>query len=307
MVDLADSKGWQVYLVGGPVRDWFLGVASKDLDFVVEGNAPDLARDLALRIGAQVVAHRRFGTATLTLGEVRVDLVTARKETYPVPGSLPAVEPASILDDLGRRDFSINAMALPVNGEERHLLDPHGGRSDLARGVIRILHSDSFRDDPTRLLRAVRYGQRLGYVFEENTELEFRAAVQAKAVETVSGDRLRHEIQRMFEERLPARALSAAMELEILPCLPWSEGRAELLTRWQEGGAEEGHHRNAGTLGWVAALGYPMSVTEGEHAIRRLNMPAAWGRVLRDAISIREDSPLLDNPEAATFGDLCLA
>ena len=142
---------WRCTWWAGPVRDWLLGLPLKDLDFAVVGDAPALARVLAERVGGRAVVHQRFGTATVSLDDVRIDLVTARRESYPVPGALPQVKPASLHDDLARRDFSVNAMALPLGGSLESVLDPMSGREDLDKGLIRILHPASFRDDPTRL------------------------------------------------------------------------------------------------------------------------------------------------------------
>ena len=216
LISLAELRDVAVYLVGGPVRDWLLGLPAKDLDFVVEGNAPELAREMASRMGGQAVVHGRFGTATLSRGDLRVDLATARRETYPAPGALPQVEPSSILDDLARRDFSINAMAAPMGGADKTLLDPKGGLEDLGRGSIRILHSRSFRDDPTRLFRAVRYEQRLGFAIEKATETLLVDAVESDCLDSVSGDRIRHELHWIFEEKEPVRTLIRANDLGLL-------------------------------------------------------------------------------------------
>ncbi len=158
---LALKNSWRVYLVGGPVRDVLLNTAIKDLDFGVEGDAPALAQQLAKELGGSVVTHPRFMTAALVMPDLRLDLVTARREVYPRPGDLPRVFPGSVTDDLSRRDFSINALALPLWESAPQILDPEGGLADLDAGVVRVLHERSFRDDPTRLLRAARYEQRL--------------------------------------------------------------------------------------------------------------------------------------------------
>ena len=131
----------------------------KDLDFVVEGDGPSLARWLAGELGGETVTHARFGTSTLLLNEMRVDVVTARKETYAQPGALPQVVPSGIEDDLARRDFSINSMAIPLAANNPAVIDLHGGVDDLKRGLIRTLHEGSFDDDPTRIFRAIRYEQ----------------------------------------------------------------------------------------------------------------------------------------------------
>ena len=149
--------------MGGPVRDAILGAPVKDLDFVLLDHAPSLAQDLARELGGRVTVHPRFGTATVDVEGDRVDVVTARKEVYPFPGSLPEVAAGSLDDDLARRDFSINAMALPLSGDSPEVIDTHGGIQDLENSSIRTLHPDSFADDPTRMLRAVRYQERLGF------------------------------------------------------------------------------------------------------------------------------------------------
>jgi tRNA nucleotidyltransferase (CCA-adding enzyme) len=181
-----------VYLAGGAVRDLLLGRGRSDIDLVVVGDAPGLAA----RLGAEAVEHERFATAKVELDGHELDVATARTETYPHPGALPVVEPAgSIEDDLGRRDFTINAMAVPLAGESR-LVDPHGGRADLADGLLRILHSGSFEDDPTRAIRAARYAARLGLRLEEGTEALLRAA----DLQAVSADRREAELLRLAAE-----------------------------------------------------------------------------------------------------------
>ena len=302
LISLAQAQGIAVYLVGGPVRDWLLGLPAKDLDFVVEGNAPGLARELASGTGGQAVVHGRFGTATISRGPLRVDLATARSETYPEPGALPVVEPSSILDDLARRDFSINAMAVPVVGPDKTLLDPQGGLEDLARGTIRILHSESFRDDPTRLFRAVRYEQRLGFALNQATESRLRDAVQGGCLDSVSGDRIRHELQKMFEERQPAPALARAIELGVLQSFaPW-ESCGSMISRWEVVSPAVDPDREAGLLSWLAAICFAISPAEKDLLARRLNLPSAWKRVLNDTAAIKENTGKLDNPDLLPSG-----
>ena len=153
-----------LYLVGGPVRDLVLGRSSEDLDLVVEGDAARLAGKVGERLSAKVVIHRRFGTATVKVDKNRLDLATARKETYSRSGALPKVMPGSIAEDLHRRDFTVNAMALGISGPlAGELLDPTSGLKDIEQGIIRSIHRGSFQDDATRIFRAVRYEQRLGF------------------------------------------------------------------------------------------------------------------------------------------------
>ncbi|HKT83408.1 MAG TPA: hypothetical protein VJQ84_06180 [Solirubrobacterales bacterium] len=182
-----------VFLVGGAVRDLLFGRGRADIDLVVEGDAEALAR----RLGAEVKAHERFGTAKLTLNGHEVDIAGARSESYPHPGALPVVEPgADLAADLHRRDFAINAMAIPLQGEPR-LIDPYGGQADLAARRLRVLHHDSFVDDPTRAVRAARYAARFGLAPEEETLRLLRAT----RLDTVSAERRDAELMRLAGER----------------------------------------------------------------------------------------------------------
>lgn len=289
---LAAGQGAPVYLVGGPVRDLLLGGSAQDLDFAVVGDAPALARQWAIELGGRAVVHSRFGTATLTAGKARVDLVTARREVYPRPGGLPQVFPGTIYEDLARRDFSVNAMAWPLTGEEPGLLAPHGGAEDLRRRLIRILHPASFLDDPTRLLRAARYEQRLGFRLERDTESRLREGIAQGCINTVSGDRLRHELARIFAEVRPGPPLLRAAELGILAAIYPALGNATGLRQWAENGPaivqETGLSNPAERLTWLAALAYPLSEGEGAGLIGRLNMPKSWAAVVRDTLALRE-------------------
>jgi tRNA nucleotidyltransferase (CCA-adding enzyme) len=181
-----------VYLVGGAVRDLLLGEDRADLDVVVEGDAPALAAQL----GAEAVEHERFATAKVVLTGHELDIASARAETYPHPGALPDVVPAADIEaDLARRDFTINAMAVPLAGEPR-LIDPHGGREDLEAGLLRVLHPRSFVDDPTRAIRAARYAARFDFELEPETG----GLLRATDLETVSADRREAELLRLAGE-----------------------------------------------------------------------------------------------------------
>ena len=202
------------YLVGGAVRDLLRGARSVDFDIVLEGDAEAAAAELAERLGGEAHAHDRFGTATVRAGELSLDLATARRERYRRPGALPEVEPATIEQDLGRRDFTVNAMAAALAaGERGRLHDPHGGRADLEAGVVRILHRHSFVDDPTRLLRAVRYEARLGFAMDRDTEALARAAAAARVLDTVSGKRVATELLGLLGEEPLRAALPRLAEL----------------------------------------------------------------------------------------------
>jgi tRNA nucleotidyltransferase (CCA-adding enzyme) len=211
------------YLVGGAVRDLLRGADHVDLDVAVEGDALSVARTVAERLGGVAVEHDRFGTATVTAPELTFDVATTRRERYPAPGVLPEVEPAPLAEDLARRDFTVNAMALGLSGGDRgRLHDPHGGREDLERRLVRVLHDRSFIDDPTRLLRALRYEARLGGRLDPHTERLAREAIATGAPATVSGARIRDELLELLREpaavaRLPALGLDRALELRVDP------------------------------------------------------------------------------------------
>jgi tRNA nucleotidyltransferase (CCA-adding enzyme) len=218
------------FLVGGAVRDLLRGMPSLDVDLAVEGDGPASARVLAERLGGTVVEHGRFGTATVDAPGIHFDVAATRRECYPRPGALPEVESASLDEDLRRRDFSINAMALCLTGEGfGRLHDPHNGRADLEARVVRVLHERSFLDDPTRLLRAVRYEARLGFAMDPDSERLARAAADGGALATVSGARVADELLELLGdedaptavERLHALALDKALhpELEADPVL----------------------------------------------------------------------------------------
>jgi tRNA nucleotidyltransferase (CCA-adding enzyme) len=186
-----DAASGQVYLVGGAVRDLLLGRGRSDLDLVVVGDAAALASAL----DAEVVEHERFATAKARLDGHEIDLASARTESYPRPGALPEVTPAGAIEaDLARRDFTVNAMAIPLDGSQ--LVDPHDGRADLDAGLLRVLHAASFADDPTRAVRAARYAARFGFRLEPGTEELLRAA----DLLTVSAERREAELLRLAGE-----------------------------------------------------------------------------------------------------------
>ena len=210
----------EVSVVGGAVRDALLGrVHLHDLDLVVEGDALALARAVAHRLGVPMTAHPRFGTAVLELphGEGHVDFISARRERYPRPGALPIVEPGTLADDLARRDFTINAMALGLTGARTgSLVDPHGGAADLAAGLVRSLRADAFIEDPSRIVRAARYAGRLGFTIEPETRT---AASGGVAGLSWGSARAADELRRLLEEAAPGPALALLFELGARPGL----------------------------------------------------------------------------------------
>jgi tRNA nucleotidyltransferase (CCA-adding enzyme) len=198
---LGDEPG--LHVVGGAVRDALLDAVPRELDLVVEGDAVAVARRAARHLGGELLVHDRFGTATVRSPAATFDVVGARTETYAHPGALPDVEPgATIAEDLARRDFSVNAIALRL--ADGAITEWPGAREDLAAGVLRVLHERSFEDDPTRLLRMARYGARLGFEPDPGTD----ALAAAATVDTVSGGRLGSELRLLLREPQPAALLA---------------------------------------------------------------------------------------------------
>lgn len=216
----ADRRGDRVYLVGGPVRDFLLGRPIADVDLIVEGGegagALELAREAAPP-GARVTAHGRFGTVRLELGAGAVDLATVRSETYAHPGALPAVGPGDLRADLRRRDFTVNAIAVPLSDSARRahpgIVACRGALEDLERGILRIFHPRSFHDDPTRAFRAARLAARLGFRLSRETRGALRDALRDGAFGFVSGDRYRRELEKLFEECSPELPPTRALRL----------------------------------------------------------------------------------------------
>jgi len=201
-----------VYLVGGTVRDLLLGDRPLDLDLLVDGDVAEAAA--ALR-GSRIV-HDRFGTCTVMLEGHTYDLARARRERYPRPGALPEVEPATVAEDLERRDFTVNSIAVPLGGDRAGAVIPAArALEDLAARQLRVLHSQSFLDDPTRLLRLVRYSSRLGFAVEPGTRELVGQALTAGAVDTVTRTRLGNELRLLAAEPDPVVALDGLRELGV--------------------------------------------------------------------------------------------
>lgn len=203
------------YLVGGFVRDLILMFKNLDLDIVVEADAIRFAQALTLACNGKIISHKRFGTATVVISHrLKIDFATARKETYPQPASLPLVTPGSLKDDLLRRDFTINAMAIALTQKEfGKLVDLFNGQEDLNKQKIRILHDLSFIDDPTRILRAIRFEQRYNFKIEPRTLSCLKEAVRLGMLEKVQPQRLRDELILILKEADPLRVVKRINEL----------------------------------------------------------------------------------------------
>ena len=206
----AQQRGAAAYAVGGCVRDWWLGLErSQDLDVTIEGSGIGVAEAAAQELGGTLTVHRQFGTATVALpGGARVDIATARQETYAKPAAYPAVTAGALREDLFRRDFTINAMAVALASDRfGALIDPFGGEADLRQRLLRVLHARSFLDDPSRILRGVRFLQRFGLRWEPHTERRLREAVSAGALGWLNPGRFQRELESMTGEPDPRACL----------------------------------------------------------------------------------------------------
>jgi tRNA nucleotidyltransferase (CCA-adding enzyme) len=324
-----------VYVVGGFVRDLLLNRPSPDFDVVVEGDAIALANTLVKCYGGRLVAHSRFGTAKWTISEIRqalastlapdsapldpldlpdsLDLISARTEFYDYPTALPAVERSSIKLDLHRRDFTINTMALRLDG--RHygeLYDYWGGLRDLRRELVRVLHSLSFVDDPTRMMRAVRFEQRFSFRIEERT---LQLIAEARELNRqVSGDRLRHELNLILAEQPAIAMLERLHQLNLLsaihPALAWSGSYAPILKRALFEEIDPGWNlpdrlgnlplrQGLAFLAWL--MEFPLQ--DGTAIIQRLRLPNDIQDGLVSAKKILEELPGLSDktPSQVTY------
>ncbi len=222
ILDLAtgvtEQLGVKAYLVGGIVRDLLLGIPNFDIDIVVEGNGIKFGKKLADLLPARVESHDKFKTAVLIMDDDQhVDVASSRVEYYDRPAALPSIEPGSIRQDLARRDFTINTLALSLNRDNfGEILDFFGGRKDLAARVIKILHKMSFIEDPTRILRAVRFEQRLGFRMDSLTEKLARSSLKMELFSKLAGIRIRDEMVTILEEKEPWKAIRRLYDLEAL-------------------------------------------------------------------------------------------
>jgi tRNA nucleotidyltransferase (CCA-adding enzyme) len=295
VLTLGEEEGRTIYTVGGGVRDLALGRPQVDVDLVAEGEVLILAERAAARLGARRVAHGAFGTVTLAGDDFRLDLAMTRAESYSRPGALPTVRPASIEQDLARRDFSINAMALALCGSERgRLLDPFDGMGDLERGVVRVLHDRSFVDDATRILRAVRYEARLSFRIEDDTLALLGRDLSY--LDTISGARLRQELLHILAEEEPKKALGRCQELGVLAGmhrdLRFDEGLSEALRQARQ----EGEAKPRPEL-YLALLGTRLSPPDAAAVAGRLALSKRQRQALEGAAALAELIPWLAQPD----------
>ena len=299
--EVANRQGQSLYLVGGVVRDLLLGQANFDLDLVVEGNVINLAHQLSSTYQGKIVTHPRFNTAKLQWDKWSVDLATARSETYVKPGALPSVKPGSLSSDLFRRDFTINTMAIYLNPSHYGaLIDLYGGVDDLEHKLIRVLHERSFTDDATRIWRGLRYEQRLNFQLEENTRRLLRRDIPM--LDTISGDRIRYELECILKEEFPEKVLRRADELGVLPKLHSAlKGNGWLAEKF--GQARRLSSPNAPPIGlYLALLAYSLTSKQNEQFTSRLRLAKSLAQTLRDTNGIKAKLQSLANPKLTPSG-----
>ena len=216
---MAAETGFQLYLVGGMIRDLLIDQTPEyDYDLVVVGDAGRFALLLQKRFGGRLTFYPRFLTATLKLdADAKIDLVTARRESYSKPAALPRVEASDLKDDLYRRDFTVNALACSLLPSESGLLyDYYHGYEDLQNSLIRVFHPNSFRDDPLRVIRAVRFEQRYAFTIEKKTFACMEEAIKAETLSLVSSERLAREVKNVYLEPDPIRVLARLQDLGVV-------------------------------------------------------------------------------------------
>ena len=286
--ELADHMAVPAFLVGGFVRDFILNIPNFDLDIVVEGDGIQFAKQLAKTLQAEWKIHERFGTVTLTLPNSpdlpqlhHVDIATARTEYYEYPTALPTVERSSIKKDLYRRDFTINALAIRLNQRPGELLDYFGGQRDLKDQVVRVLHSLSFVEDPTRVFRAIRFEQRFGFHMSKETLHFIQQAKSLQLFHRLSSTRLGNELIRLLKEPSPVNGIQRLGSLKLFhiihPALRWRSKNQVLcesikkILDWYE---VEGMQQKV--EGWILyAIGWfePLGQTELVATWERLGFP----------------------------------
>lgn len=218
--EVAEELGFSAYIVGGSVRDLLRGETNLDIDLVIEGDGIAFAYTLGKKLQARVKSHKRFGTAVVLTDYFKFDIATSRMEYYEAPAALPTVETSSIKKDLYRRDFTINTMAIKLNPDKfGQLFDFFGGQRDIKEKTIRILHNLSFIEDPTRAFRAIRFSERFGFKISKHTINLIRTAVRINLFDRLSGARMYDELNLLFLETEPVRAMKRLEELSLLKCI----------------------------------------------------------------------------------------
>ncbi len=287
-------QGLSIYLVGGAVRDLLLGLSTTDIDLVVEGNAITFAKSIPIKRG-KLTAHQAFGTANIKWNHTSIDIATARSEIYSQPGALPEVTPSNINRDLFRRDFTVNAMAVSLHKDNfGELLDPYNGLQDLKNRFIRILHSESFIDDATRILRAIRYEKRLNFKLENETLRLLKRDINM--LDTISPDRIRHELELVLKEKQPEKALNRANELKILSKVSTKLSTGKWLEDKYQEAREMGLSENSLSSVYLALLIYKLNPAELVQFAERFNLNRTMLNILKSTIGLKNVLAILNEP-----------
>ena len=292
--EVSRQLGIDLYLVGGVVRDIHLSnVKTIDIDLSAVGATPEYAAALAESLGGRITQVSQFGTYRLIVGDTTIDLVTARKESYARPGALPDVTPSNIRDDLARRDFTMSAMAISLSPDSwGELLDPLGGLADIESKTIRVIHDRSFVEDATRIFRAIRYAIRLGFSLDDSTKAHLLSGLSY--IDAISGERLLHEFQRIFQEARAVDMLITTRDLGILSAVHAGLNPTDqVFEKLRAGGTDQVSPDEAI---FAIALTWGLAASDREALISRLNMPAAWAIPIREVEQLRRMSGEIGSP-----------
>lgn len=282
---MADAAGIKAYLVGGIVRDIILGRKDDDIDITIEGDGLGFSRDFADSLGAAWKGFEKFRTGKVFLRDGRrVDFTSARSETYDRTASLPGIKFTDLEADLFRRDFTINAIAISINRKTMgELLDPFSGIRDIKKKALRSLHDSSFMDDPTRILRGVRFVGRFGFKMDGRTSGLMKKAIKTKVFDCVPGERLRDELQLFFGEPEPMKALVKLEKLGITRAIHTDikedKNTVAILKRLKKAGSLRGQP-DTGLL-------YLLSIAPAPGALARLKAPSRWIKAAKDIQAVR--------------------
>lgn len=283
---LAQKRRVSLYLVGGVVRDLLLGRATGDIDMAADRDVIGLAGEISQATGGKLTRHERFGTAKIQYSGFSFDLATLRAEEYRRSGALPTVKPGTLEDDLFRRDFTVNAMAVSLAPDRYgELADIYGGRKDLEQKLIRVLHGRSFIDDATRIWRALRYQQRLGFKIESGTLKLLKRDINM--LDTITGDRIRYELECVFVEAGPEKVLQAAARLGVLqkmhPSLIFDRNMAQAFRRAREATKTNPPNFNL----YIALLASSLNEPEAGKLADYLHLTKTAAGTLKDLIQLK--------------------
>ena len=292
---VAGKLGWRLYLVGGTVRDLLLKRPNYDIDLVVEGDAVVLGKRLAEAKNAKITVHPRFGTVKLQWQGWPIDIATARTETYAAPGALPDPKPASLAEDLIRRDFTVNAMAVELfSGRWGQVIDLYGGQKDAKQKLIRILHDNSFVDDATRIWRAVRYEQRLDFTVEPATLRLLKRDIDY--LDTISGDRIRRELELVFQESVPEQMLRRAGGLGLLSRINKNLKGDELRVDGFLAAREYYYPEQPPLPVYLGTLTYPLTTKQIADIVSFLRLPKTESAIVSDVAGLKSKTTRLQKP-----------